>query len=92
VTGFILGIDIAKRKFDSALLINGKLRHKVFANSQEGFSELTMWLKKHGVDRAHICMEASSTYGEELATYLYDAGHTVIPPGSKGSLKASSCV
>lgn len=76
MTEFILGIDIAKRKFDSALLINGKLRHKVFANSQEGFSELTMWVKKHGVDHAHICMEASSTYGEELATY-HDAGHTV---------------
>ena len=77
MTGFILGIDIAKRKFDSALLISGKLKHEVFANSQDGFSELTIWLKKHCVDRAHVCMEASSTYGEELATYLHDAGHTV---------------
>jgi transposase len=77
VTEFILGIDIAKRKFDSALLINGKLKHKVFANSQERFSELTMWLKKQSVDHTHVCMEASSTYGEELATYLHEAGHTV---------------
>lgn len=77
MTEFILGIDIAKRKFDSALLINGKLKHKVFANSQEGFSELTVWMKKHGVDHAHVCMEASSTYGEELATYVHDAGHAV---------------
>ena len=74
---FILGVDIAKQKFDAALLINGKLKHKVFANSQEGFSELAIWLKKHSVDRSHVCMEASSTYGEELAAYLHDAGHTV---------------
>ena len=77
VTGFILGIDIAKKKFDSALLINGKLKHKVFANGQEGFRELVGWLKKYGVAHAHVCVEASSTYGEELATYLHDHGHTV---------------
>lgn len=77
MTDFVVGVDIAKRKFDVALLVNGKLKHKVFTNSQEGFSELTVWLKKHGVDRAHVCMEASSTYGEELATYLHDAGHKV---------------
>ena len=33
----ILGVDIAKRKFDVALLINGKLKHKVFTNDEEGF-------------------------------------------------------
>jgi transposase len=77
MTEFILGVDIAKGKFDVALLANQKLKHKVFVNNAEGFSELTMWLKKYGVDHAHICMEASSTYGEELAAYLYDAGHTV---------------
>lgn len=74
---FILGVDIAKRKFDVALLVNEKLKHKVFNNTQEGFSELTSWLKKHGVEHARVCMEASSTYGEELAIYLNDVGHTV---------------
>ncbi len=39
----ILGVDIAKRKFDVALLINGKLKHKVFSNNQEGFEELELW-------------------------------------------------
>ena len=33
----ILGVDSAKRKFDVALLINGKLKHKVFTNNEEGF-------------------------------------------------------
>ncbi len=73
----ILGVDIAKRKFDVALLINGKLKHKVFTNNQEGFETLLAWLHKQNVDRTHVCLEASSTYGDELATYMHDAGHTV---------------
>ena len=77
MTDFVLGVDIAKRKFDVALLANGKLKHKVFTNNQEGFSELITWLKKYDVDHAHVCMEASSTYGEELAAYLHEVGHTV---------------
>jgi len=73
----ILGVDIAKRKFDAALLINGTLKHRVFTNSQEGFRELLAWLKKKEVDHVHVCLEASSTYGDELATHMHDAGHTV---------------
>ena len=73
----ILGVDIAKRKFDAALLINGKLKHKVFTNNREGFEALLAWLHKQDVDHVHICLEASSTYGDELATYMHDAGHTV---------------
>ena len=73
----ILGVDIAKKKFDVALLVNGKLKHKVFTNDQGGFAELTAWLTKQGVDHVHVCMEASSTYGDELAIYMHDAGHTV---------------
>jgi transposase len=73
----ILGVDIAKKKFDVALLINGKLKHKVFTNDQEGFETLLAWLHKQNVDRTHVCLEASSTYGDELAIYMHDAGHTV---------------
>ena len=73
----ILGVDIAKRKFDAALLINEKMKHKVFKNNREGFTELSSWIEKQRVGRIHACMEASSTYGDELATYLYDQEHTV---------------
>jgi len=73
----ILGVDIAKKKFDVALLMNGKLKHKVFTNNQEGFELLTAWLHKQSVDHVHVCLEASSTYGDELAAYMHDAGHTV---------------
>lgn len=73
-----LGIDISKSKFDACLLREGgKLRHRVFPNTPDGFSHLCAWLAKHKVEHAHACLEATGTYGEALATYLHDAGHTV---------------
>ena len=32
---------------------------------------------KQNVAHVHVCLEASSTYGDELAAYMHDAGHTV---------------
>lgn len=74
----IIGIDISKLKFDLCLLReNNKLKHKVFPNNAAGFAQLSAWLQKQEVERAHVCMEATGTYGEALATYLCDAGHVV---------------
>jgi transposase len=73
----VLGIDIAKQKFDAALLIGGKLKHKSCKNSTEGFELLSQWLRKQGVGCLHACLEATGSYGDELALYLHNAGHTV---------------
>lgn len=73
----ILGIDIAKRTFDVALLRGSKLRHKQFANNTEGFKLLDIWLSKQNVTTVHACMEATGTYGEQLAEHLHNAGHIV---------------
>lgn len=73
----VLGIDIAKQKFEVALLIDNKFKHKVCKNTPEGFDALKVWLQKQKAPALHACMEATSTYGEELATYLHDLGHTV---------------
>ncbi len=73
-----LGIDIAKLKFNVCLISSqGKLRHKVFPNNGAGFEQLRQWLAKHGGQRVHACLEATGTYGEALALYLHQAGHTV---------------
>ena len=72
-----LGIDIAKQKFDAALLMGGKLKHKSCKNSTEGFELLSQWLRKQRLDRLHACLEATGNYGDELAFYLHEAGHTV---------------
>jgi transposase len=73
----VLGIDIAKQKFDAALLINGKAKHKTCKNSAEGYEILMIWLEKQGIQKVHACLEATGNYGEDLAIYLYEAGHIV---------------
>jgi transposase len=73
-----LGIDVAKRTFDVALLDEtGKLRHKQFPNRVEGFTALMTWLTKQGAMELHACLEATGTYSYALAQHLYEAGHRV---------------
>jgi transposase len=73
-----LGLDIAKLKFNACLLReDGKLRHKVFPNTLAGFVHLIEWLGRQRITRTHACLEATGTYGDSLATYLYEAGHVV---------------
>ena len=45
----VLGIDIAKQKFDAALLLDGKTKHKSCKNSVEGFETLKVWMEKQGI-------------------------------------------
>jgi transposase len=74
----ILGIDIAKLKFNVCLInLSGKLKHKVFANTADGFQQLAAWLLKQGALRTHACMEATGAYGEALALHLHQAEHLV---------------
>jgi transposase len=77
MTVSVLGIDIAKQKFDAALLVDGKTKHKTCKNSAEGFETLMLWLEKQGIQNIHACMEATGNYGEDLAIYLHEAGHIV---------------
>jgi transposase len=74
----VLGIDIAKAKFDVALLrADGTLRRKSCPNTPAGFAELARWLTRQRVTHVHAALEATGTYGEALATWLHDAGHVV---------------
>ncbi|MDX1921410.1 MAG: transposase [Candidatus Caenarcaniphilales bacterium] len=72
-----LGFDISKDKFDVALLVNKKGKHKVFKNNQNGFERFEKWLKENSVESVHCCMESTGRYGEELAKYLIGGGHKV---------------
>jgi transposase len=71
------GVDISKQTFHVELSNNNKLRHRKFVNSAAGHAEFAAWLKKHRAAPAHVCLEATGPYGEELALYLYQQGHTV---------------
>lgn len=68
-----LGIDIAKKKFDVAILFeNDKVKTKQFENKQSGFVELLAWLKRHNALETHACLEATGSYSEALAIYLVE--------------------
>lgn len=84
----IVGIDVAKKKLDIALLLNGdkdskdhkgKLKSKVFDNNASGFAELQDWLSERGatVHNTQLCMEATGPYSETAATALAEAGWRV---------------
>jgi transposase len=74
----VLGIDIAKLKFNVCLIRHGgKLKHKVFPNDATGFEQLTTWLSKSGAQTVHACLEATGAYGEPLSLFLHQAGHTI---------------
>jgi transposase len=72
-----LGIDVAKAKFDVALMINGKLVFKKFANTAAGCDELKAWLSKREVETGHACLEATGGYGDLVARFLHAAGWVV---------------
>ena len=76
----VLGIDVAKLKFDVALLVaEGKFRSKAFEYTSSGFEALLAWLRRQAVDvsQLHACMEATSSYSERLALWLHEAGAVV---------------
>jgi transposase len=74
----VLGLDIAKLKFNACLINqSSKLKHKVFANTTLGFEQLSEWLSRQGVQSVHACLEATGTYSEPLALFLHEAGQTV---------------
>lgn len=73
----IIGIDIAKLKFDVARLADGKYKHAKFPNTPEGFTQLATWLAGFGDTQPRFCMEATGSYGLALAEFLVDRGHFV---------------
>ena len=84
---FWVGIDVAKRKLDVALLDEaGKVKSKVLPNDAAGFAALAFWIKDRGADQAstHVCMESTGVYSDGCATALADAGWkvSVVNPAS----------
>lgn len=74
----ILGIDIAKEKFDVALYQDKEqVAAGQFDNSRAGFKKMSKWLNNKKVEQVWACMEATGRYGDALAMYLHKAGHQV---------------
>lgn len=76
----ILGIDVAKAKFDVHLGTGQQGRHAIFANTEAGFAELQAWLVRYRADPAaglHACMEATGNWALDLGAFLHAQGVTV---------------
>lgn len=78
-THAVVGIDVAKQKVDVLLLLDGKGKPKVFANTALGHRELQRWLAERGCKPAqtHVCLEATGPYSEALALALVGDGWKV---------------
>ena len=81
----VLGIDVAKDTLAIALLpfvkptsVKKEIPKKLSVpNSKEGFIKLQNWLCEHNVTQLHVCLEATSTYGDAVAHYLCDCNYKV---------------
>ncbi|HTX57955.1 MAG TPA: IS110 family transposase [Candidatus Acidoferrales bacterium] len=74
----VLGVDVSKGNLHAVLLeADGRMGKRSFPNREVGFEQLVKWLRNRGVDRVHVCMEATGGWGEDLGIYLHDRGHTV---------------
>lgn len=74
-----IGIDIAKAKFDLAFFDeNDKGIHKVFDNTKKGFSEMNKFFKEKGINKAHITLEATNVYWQDVSEYLYKKNDFIV--------------
>ena len=73
----ILGIDVSKKDLSIAFLHNDTNKKYKISNDLQGFRKLTDWLQNQGIKKVKACMEATGSYGEKVADYLYEHGHQV---------------
>lgn len=74
----VIGVDIAKLKFDVACLMAGQYKHKIFTHDQSGYLAFVTWLLSLCGDvKPLICMEATGAYSIPLAEFLVNSGYSV---------------
>ena len=74
----LIGVDIAKKKFDVASLNDGKYKHKTFTNDEHGYAAFIIWIAHLFInDKPMICMEATGAYSIPLADFMVNKGYPV---------------
>ena len=74
----VLGLDLAKDSFVAALRMDEQRQLMAsFPNHKGGFRKLHTWLHQHFAGKVRAGMEATGIYGQALAAWLYQKGHTV---------------
>jgi transposase len=73
-----LGIDISKLTFDVHLCtLDGRAHSAQFANNNDGFAKLDVWLTQHCAIQTCAGLEATGPYGVLLLWHLHTQGHSV---------------
>ena len=87
------GIDVSKDSLDVVLIDGSRQFHKVFSNHSIGHKHLHNWLIAQGVGQLHVCLEATGQYGEEVAAFLYQRGHSVsvVNPAQFNVMESERC-
>ena len=73
----VVGLDVSKATLDLRLHLGEKTHKHHVSNSGEGNEQIQAWLLHHGVKQAHVCLEATGTYSDAVALFLYQHGHQV---------------
>jgi len=88
-----VGIDVSKLSLDVRVDAQERPRRSPghLANSGEGFLQLQGWFQEHGMPRVHACLEATGTYSDAIARFLFEQGHqvSVVNP-ARVAVKASA--
>src|SRR2546423_351058 len=71
-----VGIDVSKASLDVGVLAGQQREHAKFSNDASGYVKLQHFLKKWR-SKAQVCLEATGSYGEGIAEFLYEAGYWV---------------
>lgn len=85
-----VGMDVSKHTLDVCLTGSPRQRTQV-ANTVVGFEHLPGWLSDHGLQQAHICLEATGTYSDAVTTWLIAHGYrvSVLNPARLAAFRAS---
>lgn len=73
----LIGIDIAKEKFDVAVRYQGNMIADKFQNTKEGCLMFLLWLKDHGIDSAKVIVESTGSMHWLVCLMLMDASYDV---------------
>jgi transposase len=73
----IVGVDISKETFDVILRTQTDEKYQFFSNNPKGYAAMVAWLEKQPEKVVRICLEATGSYWEGLAEYLYKRGYSV---------------
>lgn len=67
-----VGVDVSMEKFDASVRIGNCVHSSVFAMTGAGLDQFRKWLKKLGLDAAHLWMEATGRYFYPLAEWAVE--------------------